>query len=99
MVASGQCLLPRGDCGGLPGQRGEGTISLLCLGGWGGTQAGDVTVALDGGRDLSHSTRSGSSVSCFQTERTCFHCALVLLGQLEDCVGRTVFIFLFPSAA
>lgn len=32
LVASGQCLISRGDCGGLPGQRSEGTISFLCRG-------------------------------------------------------------------
>lgn len=37
VVATGQCLISRGDCGGLPGQRIEGTISLLCLGRWDGT--------------------------------------------------------------
>lgn len=32
VVATGQCLISRGDCGDLPGQRSEGTISLPCLG-------------------------------------------------------------------
>lgn len=37
VVATGQCLISRGDCGGLPGQRSGGTVSLLCLGRWDGT--------------------------------------------------------------
>lgn len=37
LMAPGQCLISRGDYGGLPGQSSEGTISLLCQSRWDGT--------------------------------------------------------------
>lgn len=53
LMGSGQPLISRGDCGGLPGERGEGTISLLSLDGWGGSQAGDKAVSAEGVRSCS----------------------------------------------
>lgn len=80
LVAPGQCLISRGDCGGLPAQRSEGTISLLCLGRWDGTEAGDVAVWrllwVGGAQQWG--------------EGTWLLHALTILGQLHACVSSSV---------
>lgn len=74
-------------------QRGKGTISLLCLGGWGVAQAGDVAASEEGGRGRCH--LRGWQRCDLPSDRGS---VAARWAQLRDCVCRAwVFLVSFFS--